>query len=69
MDETPSGVFDITLNIMKFFLINDGRVIEAKSKVEALRSAGYDLIYWQGITPYAQKWGIYPKRVIAKQYK
>jgi len=54
---------------MKFFLINDGRVIEAKSKVEALRSAGYDLIYWQGMTPYAQKWGIYPKRVIAKQYK
>jgi hypothetical protein len=37
---------------MEFLLINDGRIVKAKNKVEALRSSGYDFIYWEGNTPY-----------------
>jgi hypothetical protein len=37
---------------MKFYLINDGRRIQAKSSLEALKQAGYEFIYWQGNKPY-----------------
>jgi hypothetical protein len=53
---------------MKFFLVNDGRVIDAKNKVEALKEAGYENIYWQGNNPYVQKQGVYPTRVFAIKY-
>jgi hypothetical protein len=43
---------------MKFFLVNDGRVIDAKNRVEALKEAGYEKIYWQGNRPYSQKQGV-----------
>jgi len=48
----PSVKYTLTNKDMKFYLINDGRRIDAKSKLEALKNAGFELIYWQGKTPY-----------------
>lgn len=50
---------------MEFLLINDGRTINAKSKLEALKLAGYEQIYWKGNTPYSPIGHIYPKNVYA----
>lgn len=37
---------------MEFLLINDGRIVKAKSRLEALKLSGYEHIYWQGSHPY-----------------
>lgn len=39
---------------MEFLLTsNDGRIVKAKSSLEALKSSGYDNIYWNGNKPYS----------------
>ena len=60
---------------MQFLLMNDGRIVSAKDKVQALKQAGFNFIYWEGNIPYgveypASKHKVYairkPKNVIWK---
>jgi hypothetical protein len=39
--------------------------IKAKTKLEALKIAGYKNIYWKGQKPYACSYGIYTSHVYA----
>lgn len=50
---------------MEFLLINDGRIVKSKTKVEALRSSGYDFIYWEGNTPYGVEYPESKRKVYA----
>lgn len=39
---------------MDFLLTgNDGRIVKAKSMLQALKISGYEQIYWEGTKPYS----------------
>jgi hypothetical protein len=43
--------------------------VSAKNKVDALKSYGYEQIYFKGNNPYVVEWGIYVYHIFALRIK